>query len=308
MPEASPEEAPASRMKQVYASANAKGTRVYERGQFWVDSRDPASRTGATIGWFSRYRQADGQLYAVLLTAYFFLTIIPLLLLASTYVYNDPDQVANRLDNRLGLSTETAQLVHSVLAGTGNNKFSAIVLAVINLFFFGVGFGRVLQLAHSRSWGIDLRANALVDQGLYFGILVALVFMTFFYVLQTKELRDAPSWISWVLDLGWLALVVGFFTWMPWLLLHRAVSARDVFPGALFTVICFLLLRLISGLLFANWLDWYSKSYGAIGIVMAIFFWLVLFSTVMVLGAALSPALAHRRDLRRSKVEGATAS
>ena len=54
-------------------------------------------------------------------------------------------------------------------------------------------------------------------------------------------------------------------------------------------------------LLLKNWLEWYSKTYGALGIVMAIFFWLVILGTVMVLAAALSPALAHRRDLRHAR-------
>jgi hypothetical protein len=29
------------------------------------------------VGWFRRYTAADGQLYAVLLTAYVFLTLLP---------------------------------------------------------------------------------------------------------------------------------------------------------------------------------------------------------------------------------------
>jgi hypothetical protein len=35
---------------------------------------------------------------------------------------------------------------------------------------------------------------------------------------------------------------------------------------------------------------------------MALFFWLILFGTILVLAAALSPALAHRRDLLRSRL------
>jgi hypothetical protein len=62
------------------------------------------SRTGAGVGWFRRYQAADGQLYALLLTAF----------------------------------------------------------AVINVFFFGLGSGRALQLVHARSWGLDLRKRALV--------------------------------------------------------------------------------------------------------------------------------------------------
>jgi membrane protein len=291
------------RSKRLYDSAQARGTHYYERGRFWVDNLDPATRKGATIGWFKRYRAADGQLYAVLLTAYFFLTLIPLLIVETSYVYSNPDELATRLDRRLHLSGTTGDLVHSVLAGSGGHKFSATLLAIINLFFFGVGFGRVLQLAHARSWGLDLRKNALLDQSLYYGILAVLALMTFVFVLQTRALKDSPSWIGWLLDVGWLALVVGFFTWAPWLLLHRQVAARDVLPGAVFTIVGFIGLRIISGLLLKNWLNWYSKTYGALGIVMAIFFWLVIYSTVLVLAAALSPALAHRRDLLRVRLD-----
>ncbi len=291
------------RPKRLYGSAQARGTRYYERGRFWVESQDPASTPGTTIGWFKRYRAADGQLYAVLLTAYFFLTLAPLLIIETSYVYKDPEALGRHLGHRLHLSGSTSHLLETVLAGTSGHKFSAAIIAVINLLFFGVGFGRVLQLAHSRSWGLDLRKNALVDQGTYYGILVALVAMSAVYVVQTRALRNSPSWVGWLLDIGWLALLIGFFTWAPWLLLHRQVEWQDVLPGAVFTIVCFVGLRIVSALVLKNWLNWYSKTYGALGIVMAIFFWLIIYSTVMVLAAALSPALAHRRDLRRARPE-----
>ena len=74
-------------------------------------------------------------------------------------------------------------------------------------------------------------------------------------------------------------------------------------PGRSSRSLCFVGLRILSSLLLTHWLNWYSKTYGALGIVMAIFFWLVIFSTVLVLAAALSPALAHRRDLLRTRLE-----
>lgn len=293
---------PGSRIRRGYASAYGHGRRAYDRSQAWVDGRDPASRSGATIGWFRRYRAADGQLYAVLLTAYLFLTLVPLLIVETTYVNSDPRAYAVRISHRLGLNETTQSLVVAVLAGSDNHKVTAVVLAIVNLFLFGVGFGRVLQLAHARAWGLDLRQNALLDQSLYYGILLALTVMSFVYVVQLRLLEDSRRWIGWVLDIGWVAVFTAFLVVAPWLLLHRRVHWRDILPGAVFTIVCFVGLRLVSGLFLTRWLNSYSSSYGSLGIVMAIFFWLVLYSTVLVLAAALSPALAHRRDLLRQRL------
>jgi uncharacterized BrkB/YihY/UPF0761 family membrane protein len=67
-------------------------------------------------------------------------------------------------------------------------------------------------------------------------------------------------------------------------------------------------LRLLSALLFRHWLVWYSKYYGSLGIVMALFFWIMLYAGLLVLAAAFSPALAHRRNLREAKAVQAVAA
>jgi uncharacterized BrkB/YihY/UPF0761 family membrane protein len=79
-------------------------------------------------------------------------------------------------------------------------------------------------------------------------------------------------------------------------------------PGAIFTILGFVVLRLISSLLLTHWLNWYTKTYGSFGIVMAILLWIIILATIMVLAAALSPALAHRRDLRQGRVAAPIAS
>ena len=288
--------------------AVVSGTAVAGRGQLWIENQDPASRKGATIGCLRRYRAADGQLYAVLLAAYLFLTVLPAVLVESSYIFSDPNAWANRVQHRLHLTGETAVLFHGVLVGSGEHKVSSVLIALIDLFFFGLGFGRVLQLAHARSWGIDLRKSAIVDQARYAAVLGALMVMSVLFLLQARALRGDPAWIGWLLDLAWLAALLAFFVWAPWELLHRRVALRDVLPGAVFTILCFIGLRLISSLLLTHWLNWYSKTYGALGIVMAIVFWMIIFTTVMVVAAALSPALAQRRDLRSGQTEQRVAS
>ncbi len=82
---------------------------------------------------------------------------------------------------------------------------------------------------------------------------------------------------------------------MPW---------RAILPGAVFTLLGFIGMRLIASLLLTNWLGWYSRTYGALGIVMAIFFWIVILTTILIVAAALSPALAVRHELRAASRGG----
>jgi hypothetical protein len=176
----------------------ARGTGAYDRGRLWIENQDPASRKGATIGWVRRYQAADGQLYAVLLSAYFFLTVLPLLLVYSSYLYHDPHALAMRLETRLSLGGQTAKLLDTVLAGASGHQLSAFLIAVIDLFFFGLGFGRVLQLAHARSWGLDLRKSVVADQVRYLEVLGAIALLLLVFVVQTRELRGSGAWIGWV--------------------------------------------------------------------------------------------------------------
>ena len=93
-----------------------------------------------------------------------------------------------------------------------------------------------------------------MDQARYATVLAGMVAMTFLFVLQTKLLRDSPSWVGYLLDVVWLAILVGFFTWVPRILLHRRVAARDLLPGAVFTVAALVGLRIISTLLLVHYL------------------------------------------------------
>jgi uncharacterized BrkB/YihY/UPF0761 family membrane protein len=292
-----------SRVPARAQKAAAKGAAVAERGRLWIENQPPDSRKGATIGWVRRYQASNGQLFAVLLSAYLLLTLIPVFLVTASYAYKDPTALSDRIEHRLRLKGTTAQLFSSVMVGTGEHKFSAVLIAIIDLFFFGLGFPRVLQIVHARSWGIDL-GKSVLDQARYVEVLVAVVVGAALLIGETKALRGEPSWIGWALDLVWLAALLAFFVWAPRILLHHRVTTRNLVPGAVFTVLGFVILRLISVLLLTHWLNWYSTTYGAFGIIIAIFFWIILIGTVMVLAAALSPALAERRDLLEAHGQG----
>ncbi len=184
-----------SRIPASARKAVTKGAAVTERGRLWIENQPPDSRKGATVGWVRRYQAADGQLYAVLLSAYVLLTMVPVILVAASYIYKDPTALAHRIEHRLRLHGTTAALFSSVMLGAGEHKLSGALIAIVNVFFFGLGFARVLQLAHARSWGIDLRKSAIVDQARYAEVLGAMVLGAILFVFQDKELQDSrPGW------------------------------------------------------------------------------------------------------------------
>ena len=155
----------------------------------------------------------------------------------------------------------------------------------------------MLQLVHARSWGIDLGKSVLADQARYVEVLVAMVLGAALFVFQTKALRGEPSWIGWILDVGWLALLLAFFVWAPRLSLHHRVTTRDLFPGAVFTVLGLVILRLISVLLLHPLAELVLDHLRRVRDHHRHLLLDHPDGTVLVLAAALSPALAERRDL-----------
>jgi membrane protein len=294
------------RARKAAAAATVKGNSYAERGRLWAEQQHPGSVGGVGIGWFKRYMASDGQLYSVLLSAYLFLTVIPAMLVEASFVYRNPTYMADRMIHRLRLTGDTADLFRGVLIGTGQNKLLAGIVAIASVMLFGLGIGRVMQIVHARAWDIDLGKSRIKDQALYATVLLVLLAFGAVYLVEGRVLQGHPGWISWLLAPLWLVGIIWYFVWMPQTLLHHRVSARDLLPGAVLTVAGLVGMRLISFILFTNWLNWYAKFYGGIGISMAIFFWLIVAATVLILGAALSPAMAERRDFRQKNRQSAT--
>ena len=270
-----------------------------DRSSSWIEQLEPTSRRGTVVGWFRLYRGADGPLYAMLFSAYVFITVIPATLVISTYVYRDPSRLADRLTGRLALGSSTSTLLHGVLVGAASHRLLSTVIAVANVVVFGTGYGRLLQLAHIRAWRLGPSTSVLRDQASFLAVLAALVGIVTLYLVQTTQIRDGSP-VGLLTIPVWIVALIAYFVWAPRLLLHGRIAARDLLPGALFIAFGFVGLRLLSRLLLARWLTWYSANYGGFGIVLALFSWLVIFGSLVVVGAALSPvATGRRRSLRR---------
>jgi Virulence factor BrkB len=134
-------------------------------------------------------------------------------------------------------------------------------------------------------------------EGELYALLTMVVFLTGAF-LSEEWAAGLSTWATWALIPVWFSAVLAVFTFLPWILLHRQITVRQLLPGALLMTLGLVGMRIISQILFVNWLVWYSSYYGGFGIVMALFFWLMIASTIIVIAAALSPALSAHREAR----------
>ena len=264
------------------------------RAQAWADEQDPASRKGVAIDAWRRYRTVEGPLQSALLSLYMLVAVLPALLVIEEYFDSHPAALANRLVSHYGLNAATATILRGVLADTRVHELGSALFAIAGALVFGLGFGRVLQLVHMRAWRVSVPTRA-TDQGLYAAVLLALYGLIILFLFQLNELSGHP-WAGRVLSLGWLALLVLFFTWAPSFLLHGQISQRDLLPGALLTALGLVVITFVSRWVMEAWINLYARDYGGLGVVLAIYFWIAFYSFVIVGAASLAPALAQRRN------------
>jgi membrane protein len=218
------------------------------------------------------------------------------------YLESHPAALANHLVHHYGLSKETATLLKGVLVHDRTHELGTALLAIAGALFFGLGFGRVLQLVYARSWQLTLRTRQS-DQARYAVVLLALYGLLLLILVQAKELEGTVSWAGLAVAPGWVVLLTLFFAWAARFLTHGQLSWRDLLPAAALTAVGLVALMLVSSYVMEMWVDFYARDYGGFGVVMAIFFWIGFSSFVIVAAASLSPALAERRTIRRSSEE-----
>jgi membrane protein len=278
--------------------ARARVEAVTRRAREWADRQDPGSLPGLAIAAWRRFDAVDGPLQSALLSLYILVAVVPALLVMDEYLETNPAALARHMAHHYGLSAPTASLVRGVLIHDRAHELGSALFAIAGALFFGLGFGRVLQLVHARAWRIALPSRQ-TDQARYAVVLLGLYGLILLLLVQLTELAGGPSWTRFALTPGWVALLVVYFAWATRVLTHKLIGWRDLLPGAALTASGLVILMWISRFVMESWVNFYARDYGGFGVVMAIFFWIAFSAAVIVAAASLGPPLAERRNLRR---------
>jgi uncharacterized BrkB/YihY/UPF0761 family membrane protein len=260
----------------------------------WIESGDDASRRHVALLWWRRYRAIDGPLQSLLLTVYVFLAVLPAILVLAEYLERNPAALANHLVARYDLNGPTARMLRGILVGDRHHELGTALFAIVTALVFGIGFGKVLQLVYSRAWGLETEAR-VGDQARFAVVLLALFGLIVLLLVQTAGIAEDPAWANIAAAPGWLLLLFVYFVWAPRYLTHERLAARDLFASSALTSLGLVVLMLVSSHAMAPWINLYAADFSGLGVFMALFFWLGLSSTVIVICASLSPVLAGRR-------------
>jgi len=281
----------------------ARARAAAARGQAWVESRDPASKSGVAIGAWKRYRLVEGPLQSALLSLYILVAVLPALLVMEEYLDPHPNSLANSLVHHYRLNASASELIHNVLGEGRSHELGSALIAIGSALVFGIGFGHVLQLIHARAWQLDLRTG-VSDQLGYGAVLAGLYGLLLLLLLQLNDFHTGSTVVKALLGIGWVGFLTLSFAVAPWLLTHKQLELRDLLPGAGLTALGLVALMVVSRFVMPFWLDLYARDYGGLGVVLAIYFWIAFSSAIIVWAASLSPALADRRERRRSLTGG----
>ena len=285
-------------MAKRFSSARAKVGTAAQRVREWVEQQDPGSRRGVAIGAWRRYRAVEGPLQTALLSIYILVAVLPAVLVMEEYLDPHPNSLANSIVHHYRLNASTSELIHNVLGAGRSHELGSALFAIAGALVFGVGFGHVLQLVYARAWRLDLKTG-VSDQLGYGAVLAGLYGLLLLLLVQLNDFHPRSVVVKVALGIAWLGFLTLFFVVVPWLLMHKQISRRDLLPGAGLIAVGLVALMAVSRFFMQFWVDLYARDYGGLGVVLAIYFWIAICSGIIVWAASLSPALAERREARR---------
>ena len=223
-------------MDESRRAVRARAGAAVGRPRAWLVGGNAASGRGVAISWWSRYRDIDGPLQSLLLTFYVFFAILPAILVLTEYLERNPAALANYLVSHCHLTGSAAGMLRGVLVLDRRHELGSALFAIVTVLFFGLGFGRVLQLVYARAWRLEVREK-VSDHVRYAVVLLALFALIGLLLVPTTVIAGHPPWAGAAIAPVWVAVLVGYFVWAPRYLTRGQIAVRSLVVGAVLTAL-----------------------------------------------------------------------
>jgi len=243
------------------------GTRA-ARIRAWL-ARQQDSRIGRfSFLLFRRYLEASKNSGAAT-TAYFMLSILPTALVAIAVFGKsggDVNALATRINTRMRLNGDTADIVSQTFGTTSNNALAASIVVIFGFWFWGMGIGQLYRDLYARAWRVE---TAQPNDQLLFIVwyFVTCGLLGVMFAATTSGFGSSHRALFIPL---WLCLSGAFWLWTPRFLLHKKVETRRLLPGAVVAAIVLGGMIGTTPLWMGTTLNQNAQAFGPFGVVLAL--------------------------------------
>ncbi|MEY9964760.1 membrane protein [Streptacidiphilus sp. MAP12-16] len=220
-------------------------------------------------------------------------TLVPLLIVVAAAYPVRGEGFAGWLVDGLGVTGTPATTVRNLFSAPQRVLGTTSVFSVVAGVVFGISFSSCIQTGYERIWDLPPgRWHAVWRQLTWLAALTACLFVD----VHSGSLLQ-HGWAEGTFR-GLLTYATGtvLFWWGQHLLLAGRVSWRQLFPGAFFTALGLVGLRVVSSLVLAPLLASDALTYGAIGTVLLVQSWMIGAGVVVFGGALLGREFSAGRD------------
>lgn len=263
--------------------------------------------TAFSVAVIKKYNGDDGGRLAALITYYGFLSLFPLLLVATSAIHlflgnyeGLQDRVLDGINTYFPAMGETLQKTIQGFHASG----LVLVLGILVTVYGARGGAATIRLAFNQIWNVPKEKQLTFPLSVIHSLLVALVAgggLVLAAVLSSYAagLTDAFVYRLIPLTISFLILVGAFYLVFSLSINSTEPTRKDLLISAIVAAIGVQILQLIGGYLVTHQLKSLSSLYGTFAVVLGLLFWIYLQVQVLLL-AAFAGAVHARRLWPRS--------
>jgi membrane protein len=253
------------------------------RARTW---RDKGAATAArvktgTVGTFwSRLNAVEFMNSALMFAALFLVCFFPFLAVVDAATGRNTQKT---ITDRLGLNAQASKDVDALISA-GHQTVSALsVVGAIVLVLFAIGIPGVLQAWYEKVYHQTAPYGGL--RQFTRKLIWLAVFLAYIWIEALVGQQTGPAGGRLLTFVCEFTIAVLFWWWTVRFLLDGRIGWRALFPAALATGFCLTGLAVFSLLLFSGSITSGENSYGPIGVVLVLLYYLIGAGVCLLLGA-----------------------
>jgi membrane protein len=265
------------------AAAPGAGASGRPTARTWRDRGAAAAgriKTGSVGTFWSRLNAIDFMNSALMFAGLFLVCFFPFLAVVDAATGRNTQKT---ITDRMGLNAQAAHDVDALISAGHQTVSTLSVLGAIVLVLFAIGIPGVLQAWYQKVYDQPPPHDSL--RQLTRKLVWVAAFLAYIWLEALVGQQTGPAGGHLLTFVCEFAIAVLFWWWTVHFLLGGRIGWQALLPTALATGFCLTGLAVFSLLLFSGSIISGEKSYGPIGVVLVLLYYLIGAGVCLLLGA-----------------------